>query len=543
MHQRVFAVLLVGITLIPLFSLLDLVAVREQFQTFFIFRLICSLLFFCLLVCHHTRFGKNRPFVIAVMMYLFAGGMISLMVVNLGGYSSSYYVGLLLVLITCSVILPLSTRQALFMALLTYLIYIVPVLIFCKADANGLKLFYSNNFFFLSFMLVTILQCWEETTLRARRFNLKVQLEFYACHLEDEVDKRAKKLEESELRYRELYENIVDMVILVNKTGRIIMANPRFYTLIGFDEAQDGGMALIDYIHHDDYENVRRQLLEKLPDIETIHDFQFRLVNVLGEVFDVECNAKQIKKQTSHVGFQMVIRDITERKKLERRLIDSYTELQEARASTILGLAKLAEYRDHSTGAHLERIREYAKIITSELSRHPKYSTYITREYIEDIYQSSILHDIGKVGIPDAILLKPSKLLPEEFEVIKRHTTFGGDALKSVEKTINGESFLTIGKEIAYHHHEKWDGSGYPRGLRGEQIPLSTRIVALADVYDALTSKREYKKAYSHEEATAILLTEKGRHFDPDIVDAFIISQHKFRYMRKKINHDMMCEH
>jgi response regulator RpfG family c-di-GMP phosphodiesterase len=183
--------------------------------------------------------------------------------------------------------------------------------------------------------------------------------------------------------------------------------------------------------------------------------------------------------------------------------------VQSARNATILGLAKLAEYRDADTGAHLERIREYSKIIAQDLAMKPRYTGYVTSDYIDDIYNSSILHDIGKVGIPDSILLKPGRLTKDEFEVVKRHSALGGDALRAVETKLEGQSFLSLGKEIAYYHHEKWDGTGYPRGLKGDEIPLSARIVALADVYDALTSKRVYKEAYSHQEAMEIITKDR----------------------------------
>ncbi|UCG06403.1 MAG: HD domain-containing protein [Desulfobacterales bacterium] len=215
-------------------------------------------------------------------------------------------------------------------------------------------------------------------------------------------------------------------------------------------------------------------------------------------------------------------------------LIESYKNLQEARAATILGLAKLAEYRDEGTGTHLERIREYAKMLAQEMRKIPKYVDYVTPEYIDDIFQSSILHDIGKVGIPDAILLKPGRLTPEEFEVIKRHTTFGGDAIRAIESRIKESSFLFMGKEIAYNHHEKWDGSGYPRGLKGDEIPLSARIVALADVYDALTTKRFYKEAYTHEKSKQIILDLKQIHFDPQVVDAFVKLENAFDRLREE---------
>ena len=209
--------------------------------------------------------------------------------------------------------------------------------------------------------------------------------------------------------------------------------------------------------------------------------------------------------------------------------MQSYKELQEARAATILGLAKLAEYRDEGTGSHLERIREYAKRLAEELAKLPKYGHYITQEYIDDIFQSSILHDIGKVGIPDRILLKPGKLTAEEFEIIKRHTTLGGDAICAIESRIQTRSFLVMGKQIAYKHHEKWDGSGYPEGLKGEEIPLSARIVALADVYDALTTKRFYKEAYTHKKSKQIIVDLNGSHFDPEVVDAFLILENEFK--------------
>ena len=231
----------------------------------------------------------------------------------------------------------------------------------------------------------------------------------------------------------------------------------------------------------------------------------------------------------SHVQYT-----INKRKQAEMDLLESYRKLQNARMATILGLAKLAEYRDEGTGTHLERIREYAKLIAEEMAKNPKYTSNITPEYIDDIYQSSILHDIGKVGIPDAILLKPDKLTDEEFDVIKRHTILGGDAIKAIEAKIEGQSFLALGKEIAYNHHEKWDGSGYPRGITGEGIPLAARIIALADVYDALTTKRFYKDAYSHKKSRQIIIDQKGTHFDPAVVDVFLALEDEFNRIRQE---------
>lgn len=234
------------------------------------------------------------------------------------------------------------------------------------------------------------------------------------------------------------------------------------------------------------------------------------------------------------IGYRGVLRDRTEKRKMELDLIESYRKIQEARAATILGLAKLAEYRDEGTGTHLERIRDYARILAVELSKDPRFSDTVDQQYVDDIYQSSILHDIGKVGTPDALLLKPGKLTGEEFDIIKRHTLMGGNALKAIESQIEGKSFLAMGREIAFNHHEKWDGSGYPRGLKGEAIPLSARIIALADVYDALTTKRFYKEAFSHEKAKNMIILLKSKHFDPRIVDAFLAVQKEFNRVREE---------
>lgn len=228
--------------------------------------------------------------------------------------------------------------------------------------------------------------------------------------------------------------------------------------------------------------------------------------------------------------------EIVSRQVLEGKLRKSLQDFEDSRFALILGLAKLAEYRDEDTGTHLERMREYVKTLCKELARTDKYRNYITDDYILDIYHSSILHDIGKVGIKDSILLKPAKLSAEEFEIMKTHATIGGDAIKAVEMEIQVRSFLTLGREIAYHHHEKWNGKGYPSGLAGEDIPLSARITALADVYDALTSVRPYKKAFSHEKAAEIIRGDAGTHFDPEIVDAFLAQEQMFNKIREYLS-------
>jgi len=204
-------------------------------------------------------------------------------------------------------------------------------------------------------------------------------------------------------------------------------------------------------------------------------------------------------------------------------------ELHRTRDITILSLATLAEARDNETGAHILRTQRYVRALAQQLKEHPRFSTHIDDEMIDLLYKSAPLHDIGKVGIPDAILLKPGKLSHDEFEIMKTHAQIGADALAIAEGELGSNSFLLVARDIAFAHHEKWDGSGYPAGLSGDAIPCSGRIMAVADVYDALISKRVYKPAFSHEKACDIIVEGKSKHFDPDIVDAFMAAEDEFR--------------
>ncbi|NIC40208.1 HD-GYP domain-containing protein, partial [Aquabacterium sp. A08] len=197
---------------------------------------------------------------------------------------------------------------------------------------------------------------------------------------------------------------------------------------------------------------------------------------------------------------------------------------------TVLALSSMAETRDDETGNHILRTQRYVKCLAEQLRDHPRFRATLTPDYIQLLYKSAPLHDIGKVGIPDHILLKPARLTPEEFEVMKTHTTIGHNAIARAERALGTElEFLRPAKEIALSHQEKWDGSGYPQGLAGEAIPLSARLMALADVYDALISKRVYKPAFPHEQALAIIQEGRGSHFDPDVVDAFLQVHERFR--------------
>jgi putative two-component system response regulator len=202
---------------------------------------------------------------------------------------------------------------------------------------------------------------------------------------------------------------------------------------------------------------------------------------------------------------------------------------------TVFAMASLAETRDNETGNHLRRTQHYVQLLARELQAHPRFVALLSDANIELIFKSAPLHDIGKVGIPDHILLKPGKLTPEEFEVMKTHTTLGHEALQRAEDTLGEEvDFLRFAKQIALSHQEKWDGSGYPQGLAGEAIPIPARLMAVADVYDALISQRVYKPPFFHEDAVRLITQGRGSHFDPDIVDAFLRVQEQFRAIAQR---------
>jgi putative two-component system response regulator len=225
-----------------------------------------------------------------------------------------------------------------------------------------------------------------------------------------------------------------------------------------------------------------------------------------------------------------VIEDYNQR--LEERVQEQIGEIVSAQQASILAMSKLAESKDPETGAHLDRMSEYCRVLSIALRDSDKHKDIINDAFISNIHAASPLHDIGKVGIPDDILLKPGKLTEQEWAVMKTHPVIGAETLRTVHKKHPGNKFVEMGIEIALYHHEKWDGNGYPKGLQGEDIPLSARILALGDVYDALTSKRCYKDAFSHEKSRAIILEGKGTHFDPDVVDAFLKMEQEFIRIR-----------
>jgi response regulator RpfG family c-di-GMP phosphodiesterase len=253
------------------------------------------------------------------------------------------------------------------------------------------------------------------------------------------------------------------------------------------------------------------------------------VVQSLHQRFENQSLAQQLALLND--GLENKVRERTE------QLQHKTEEVSQIRDVTIIAMATMAETRDNETGNHLRRTQTYIRALAMKLRSHPRFSDYLTDDSIESLYKLAPLHDIGKVGIPDYILLKQGRLTPEEYEIMKTHPTLGGDALAAAEASLPAPSrFLHIGREIASGHHEKWDGSGYPKGLKGDDIPISARLMALADVYDALISKRVYKMAFTHEDAVAFIVDGRGKHFDPDVVDAFLAIQDEFRQIAERFS-------
>ncbi len=225
----------------------------------------------------------------------------------------------------------------------------------------------------------------------------------------------------------------------------------------------------------------------------------------------------------THLVLRRMNAELTEHNlQLESLIVERMKDVYDSQMATLAAISALAEWRDENTGAHIERTKQYCRILAQELSERPEYGQPITESFINIIYHAAPLHDIGKIGIPDTILLKPGRLTLEEFDCMKKHAVIGARTLETVQKAFPKNSFIDTGIKLARAHHEKWDGSGYPDGLARTDIPLVGRIMAIADVYDALRAKRPYKEPIPHKDVCEQILKDSGTHFDPALVECFV---------------------
>jgi HD-GYP domain-containing protein (c-di-GMP phosphodiesterase class II) len=251
----------------------------------------------------------------------------------------------------------------------------------------------------------------------------------------------------------------------------------------------------------------------------------------------------------SAVAFLLLYRfrgeETKQQKRIEEEALQQVAHLVKTRDAVMFGLAKLAESRDPETGQHLERISLYSTRLATAMRRHPKFRGRVSPAFVRSIGISSALHDIGKVGVEDSILLKPGQLTPGERYRMQIHPTIGSECIREIELRLGKSNFLEMAREIALCHHERWDGQGYPAGLAGEEIPLAARVVAIADVYDALSSRRVYKEAVPHERCVEIIQEEAGTQFDPALVEIFLEVQHDLREIAQRLasNHEAPSPH
>ena len=356
----------------------------------------------------------------------------------------------------------------------------------------------------------------------------------------------------SEERYRTIVENAADPIFMADPKGNLTWVNQAMCSHLGYLKQELLGLNL-GKVAKKGFAHRLFTILREASEGRETKPVQIEFVTKTGEERTVEFACAPVRDNGSTTGVEGAFRDITDRvvidklkknymKSLEEAVVERTSEIKETQRAAILAIANLAESIDDDTGGHLQRIRSYCKVLAEELRADSRYKDSITEEYCEMIYDLSPLHDLGKVGIRDYILQKPDKLTPEEFEKMKDHAEIGARALRMAGEMIHRESIFSIGEMIARFHHEKWDGSGYPavdingekRPLRGEEIPLCARIVALADVYDALTSKRPYKMPFPHERAREMLLNQSGKHFDPEVVQAFVRREQDFISIRSQ---------
>ena len=267
--------------------------------------------------------------------------------------------------------------------------------------------------------------------------------------------------------------------------------------------------------------------LSALSDVKSkVKAFEAGGMDYVTKPFQIEEVTARVK---THLLLRRTIRELDEhRRDLERLVREKMRELSDSQFATITALSKLAESRDDESGYHVERTRAFCGILCGRLSRSPRHREGMTEEYIQNLCGASVLHDVGKVAIPDKILTKPGRLAPHEYEVVKNHAHIGARTLEAARRQDPRNTFLSVGISIARSHHERWNGSGYPDGLRGEGIPLSARIMAVSDVYDALRSRRPYKQAMSHGEVAGMIRSGAGTEFDPAVVAAFLDAEEEF---------------
>jgi len=329
-----------------------------------------------------------------------------------------------------------------------------------------------------------------------------------------------------------------DYKVVIAKSGdrALAMALEQKPDLILLDilmPGMDGYEVCLQLKANDDTREIPVIFLTVKSDVDDeTHGFECGAVDYITKPFSPPIVRARVR---NHLALSEAMAALAEHnEQLEITIRDRTEEITRTQDVAIYCLTSLVETRDSETGNHIRRTQHYVKTLAEYLRNHPRFRASLTERDITLMFKSAPLHDIGKVGVPDRILLKPGKLDGDEWEEMKKHAEYGENAISSAEAQFGSNSFLSYAREIAFTHHEKWDGSGYPRGLKGDDIPVCGRLMAISDVYDALISERVYKPRFPHDKAVEIITEGKGTHFDPDVVDAFIILQSEFDAIAKR---------
>ncbi|NLV48086.1 MAG: HD domain-containing protein [Clostridiaceae bacterium] len=358
------------------------------------------------------------------------------------------------------------------------------------------------------------------------------------------ITKQIEQLNRELVHNREMLDEAQEIALLgrwdINLVDSSMLWSESMYAILEINSSIPASSDLFfSFVHSDDLEQVASMFRDMFTMTKSWAT-RYRLLMKSGKTKWVHVRFRfKSDDEGNPTHLYGTIQDVTELKRIEDELEKHSQHLEElveekvqeisaSQMATIYALIKLSESRDDDTGAHIERTASFCRLLAEQARLNPKYKERIDDDFIKTIYKASPLHDIGKVGIPDSILLKPGKLTEDEFAVMKTHVLLGYETLAKAGQDYDRNAFLKMGMDIALYHHEKWNGSGYVHGLAGNDIPISARIMAIADVYDALRSKRVYKEAFSHEKSVDIISADKGSHFDPDLIDAFVQHQDQF---------------
>lgn len=365
----------------------------------------------------------------------------------------------------------------------------------------------------------------------------------YRLLLEEQVRARTKELAET----NEFLKGILDSstgvsIVLTDFERKVLFWNTGAENIFGYTAEEMIGSSITKLYSNDGFDSAAAESLrELLKDRRATLQRNVAQQSKDGKLLTISLTVSPMSDASNRMrGILGLGQDVTEQVRLHEELLRSYRRIRRIQGASIFALARLAESRDGETGFHLKRMQSYCKALCNQLQKREGFRDILTEAFIEDLVQCSVLHDIGKVGIPDSILFNPKKFGINEYEIMKQHSILGGKALEdAANEAGQKESYLFLARDIAYYHHERWDGSGYPFGFKGDEIPLAARIVAIADVYDALTTERRYKRSYSHEEARDIIVEDRGKHFDPDVVDAFSEAEREFRRIRDEVSDNL----